>query len=96
MSSVVLPGGGKVRSELGSVEDREWEGVPPPSNADLRRLSGVRVTCRAAGAEKAPDVGLDSSVRSVILLRRMRGSAWGRTGERDVNVGSEVNEGEPV
>lgn len=74
MSSPRRPGTGRVRSELGSVEEREWNMVvPPPRNADLRALSGVPPRGRDT-AENAVDEGRDSSVLSVIRLKRARGS----------------------
>lgn len=85
MSSVVRPGGGRP-ALVGSVEEREWSDGDP-RNAE-RRMSGD------AGVLVTMDEGrdCDSSVRSVILLRRV---GWG-WGGGDVKEGRETKEGEPV
>ena len=65
MSWVALPGGGSVTSPLGSVAALPCP-PPVPSKAERLRLC----------VEKAPDEGRveASSVRSVMRLRRARGS----------------------
>lgn len=47
-------------------------------------------------AEAAIEVGRESSVLSVILLKRIRGSIDCWKGERGENVGRDTKEGDPV
>ena len=77
------------------MEARECEG-PIPRIADLRKPSGVAFAARMMlEAVNAPDGGRDSSVLSVILLKRTLGSR-GWIGKRGENVGRETKDGDPV
>jgi hypothetical protein len=80
------------------VEKRECEGVVPRIE-DLRRPSGVAFAARMmleAVMVNVPDDGRDSSVLSVILLKRTRGSRGCWIGERGEKVGKETKDGDPV
>ena len=78
------------------MEERECEGAIPRI-ADLRRPSGVAFTARMMlEAVNVPDDGRDSSVLSVILLKRTLGSRGCWRGERGENVGRETKDGDPV
>lgn len=62
----------------------------PPRNTERRKVSGVGFVGRPAPAENAPELGRDSSVFSVILLRRARGSEMGAVVVRGPRDGRET------
>jgi hypothetical protein len=75
INSVARPGGGRPLPETGSVAERVWPlaDVTPEMMAD-RRTPSEGGPPDLAPAGKAPELGRDSSVRSVIRLKRIRGS----------------------
>lgn len=97
ISSVARPGRGRSRSAPGSVDEREWE-EELPRRTDRRKASGVGfVGLAVPERENAPELGRDSSVLSVILLRRARGSGTGAdVVGREGKFGRETYDGEPV